>query len=101
MPRPDRKFYRDDDPLPDAPEGDTPDSIESPSPGDSLADRRATTPSPELFRDNLRGPQTELTEKDDSKAIPGGTYIDPEYIPKKPTVLDRLNPFPKKVTTND
>lgn len=99
MPRPDRKFYRDDDPLPDAPEGDTSDSTEVASPGDSLANRQATTPSPELFRDNLRGPQSELTGKDESKAIPGGTYIDPDYIPKKPTVLDRLNPFPKKAAS--
>jgi flagellar basal body P-ring protein FlgI len=99
MPRPDRKFYRDDDPLPDSPEGEDADSAETAPSETTLADRRVTTPSPELFRDNLRGPQAELADKNESKAIPGGTYIDPEYIPKKPTVLDKLNPFPKKAAS--
>ena len=56
MPRPDRKYYRDDDPLPEAPEGD---AAEKPEATTTLADRRAATPSPELFRDNLRGGQSD------------------------------------------
>jgi len=98
MPRPDRRYYREDDPA-ESPEGETPETDTKPDTGTTLADRRASTPSPELFRDNLRGSQSELAEKDESKAIPGGTYIDPDYVPKKPTVLDRLNPFPKKTAS--
>ena len=93
MPRPDRKYYRDDDPLPEAPEGDTGESIENTT---TLADRRAATPSPELFRDNLNGSKDDISDKSESKALPGGTYVDPEYVPKKPTFLDRINPFAKK-----
>jgi flagellar basal body P-ring protein FlgI len=98
MPRPDRRYYREDDPA-ESPEGESPVTDSTPDTETTLADRRAATPSPELFRDNLRGPQSELPEKDESKAIPGGTYIDPDYVPKKPTVLDKLNPFPKKAAT--
>jgi hypothetical protein len=96
LPRPDRKFYRDDDPLPEAPDDESFDSMEQST---TLADRRVATPSPELFRDNLRGPQADASEKNQSKAIPGGTYVDPDYVPKKPTVLDRMNPFPKKAAS--
>ena len=89
MPRPDRKYYRDDDPLPEAPEGDATEQPDEPA---TLADRRAVTPSPELFRDALRGDQANEAEREERKAIPGGTYIDPEYAPKKASVLDKLNP---------
>jgi flagellar basal body P-ring protein FlgI len=91
--RPDRKYYRDDDPLHEAPEGDATEPSEE---GAMLADRPAATPSPELFRDGLRVGQEEDSAKEERKAIPGGTYIDPAYVPKKASVLDRLNPFPKK-----
>jgi flagellar basal body P-ring protein FlgI len=93
MPRPDRKYYRDDDPLPEAPDGETGESMENST---TLADRRAATPSPELFRDTLHGDKDVTTEKVESKALPGGTYVDPEYVPKKPTLLDKMNPFTKK-----
>ena len=53
-------------------------------------------PSPELFRDGLRGGQRTTTDQDDSQAVPGGTYVAPEYAPKKPAVLDRLNPFGRR-----
>ncbi|HMC12326.1 MAG TPA: flagellar basal body P-ring protein FlgI, partial [Pirellulaceae bacterium] len=95
-PRPNRKYYRDDDPLPESPEGDAAETTDEPA---TLADRRVATPSPELFRDNLRGGQTDDAEQKERKAIPGGTYIDPEYAPKKASVLDKLNPFPKKPAT--
>jgi flagellar basal body P-ring protein FlgI len=93
LPRPDRKYYRDDDPLPEAPEGD---STETSGESATLADRRASTPAPELFRDSLRSGQTDEAGKEERKAIPGGTYIDPEYAPKRASVFDKLNPFPKR-----
>jgi flagellar basal body P-ring protein FlgI len=98
VPRPDRKYFRDDDPLPEAPEGDDPASNEELS---ELGDRKAATPSPELYRDPLRGGLTDQKEQEESKAIPGGTYVNPEYVPKKPTMLDRMNPFPKKSVTDE
>jgi len=91
VPRPDRKYYRDDDPLPEAPEDST---TEETDPTATLADRRAATPAPELFRDGIRGGKSdEEMGKSESKAIPGGNYVDPEYAPKKPSVLDKINPF--------
>jgi hypothetical protein len=95
-PRPDRKYYRDDDPLPEAPDGEAADKEGEP---ETLADRRVATPSPELFRENLRGGPSDEADQEERKAIPGGTYIDPEYAPKKASVLDKLNPFPKKSAT--
>ncbi len=92
LPRPDRKFYRDDDPLPEAPEAN---DEETPNDSTTLADRKAATPSPELFRDGLRA-NVDEQHQDESKAYPGGTYVDPEYVPKKASVLDKINPFPKK-----
>ena len=65
--------------------------------GDVIEDERALLmASPELFRDNLHGGKDDSTEKTESKALPGGTYVDPDYVPKKPTVLDKINPFAKK-----
>jgi len=93
MPRPDRKFYRDDDPLPEAPTDEASEKADEPT---TLADRRAATPAPELFRDNLR---EQTARPEEGKAIPGGTYVDPEYVPKKSSVLDKLNPFPKKTAS--
>jgi flagellar basal body P-ring protein FlgI len=98
MPRPDRKYYRDDDPLPEAPEEDSAERADETAP---IADRRAATPAPELFRDNLRADQADDAAKDDRKAIPGGTYIAPEYIPKKATILDKMNPFGSKKSASD
>jgi len=49
-----------------------------------------------LFRDTLHGGKDDTTEKTESKALPGGTYVDPEYVPNKPSVLDKINPFAKK-----
>lgn len=92
VPRPDRKYYRDDDPLPEAPEGDDATNAE---PASELDGRRAATPAPELYRDPLRSGIDDEHGKEESKAIPGGTYVAPEYVPKKPTMLDRINPFGK------
>jgi hypothetical protein len=96
MPRPGRQYYRDEhDADGPSPDGDEPDGT-----SETLAGRRAATPSPELFRDNLRGGHTEEGDKEDRKAIPGGTYVDPEYAPKKETVLDKLNPFAAKASSD-
>lgn len=93
-PRPDRKFYRDDDPLDEAPSDDSPTANETP---ELLADRKAATPAPEMYRDPLRGGHVDDNGADESKAIPGGTYVAPGYEPKKPPgVLDKLNPFSKR-----
>jgi flagellar basal body P-ring protein FlgI len=96
LPRPDRKYYRDDDPLPEAPDDEPAEKAEEPV---TLADRKAATPSPELFRDGLKAGHLDDDERPDSKAIPGSPYVAPGYAPKKPTVLDRLNPFPKKTAS--
>jgi flagellar basal body P-ring protein FlgI len=93
IPRPDRKYYRDDDPLPEDLE---PESAEEGEATTTLADRRAATPSPELFRDNVRGGKYDESPPEEHKALPGGTYVDPDYVPKKPSVLDKMNPFPSK-----
>ncbi len=90
LPRPGRKYYRDDESLPES----ASDGADEPETASTLADRRAATPAPELFRDTLRASRSE--DDEERKAIPGGTYIDPEYAPKKPTVLDKINPFPAK-----
>jgi len=95
LPRPDRKYYRDEDAQPESSEGSGSEHSEA---DETLADRRAATPSPELFRDNLRGSQRE--DSDERKAIPGGTYVDPEYAPKKEGFLDKLRPVSKKTSTN-
>jgi flagellar P-ring protein FlgI/HEAT repeat protein len=98
MPRPDRKYYRDDDPLPDELQGDSPEKDEA---GTTLADRRVVTPSPDLFRDNLHGAANRDAVKEERKAIPGGTYIDPDYVPKPERFLDKLSPFGAKKPAAD
>lgn len=90
LPRPDRRYYRDNDTQPESSEG----SGSEPETAGTLADRRAVSPEPELFRDNLRAGRSE--EAEERKAIPGGTYIDPEYAPKKEGFLDKLKPFGAK-----
>jgi hypothetical protein len=92
-PRPDRKYYREDEASPETTEGDL---HEEKTGVTTLADRRVATPSPDLFRDNLRGEMADEGRQEESKAIPGGTYVAPEYAPKKATILDRMNPFAKK-----
>lgn len=100
--RPDRKFYRDDDPLPEAPgeEGEQPaTSSDNAMPGDSPANdgpasvRRADTPTPELFRDSIGSQSASSQERDDVKAGPGEIFVDPAYVPKRQGFFDRLNPF--------
>jgi flagellar basal body P-ring protein FlgI len=101
VPRPDRKYYRNDDPLPEAPADDedqSPDAGANAAPaGNSSqnqapATRRADTPTPELFNDGsaFNGPDN---GRSDSKAAEGETYVDPEYAPKPKKFFDRLNPF--------
>ena len=94
MPRPNRKYYRDDDPLPEAPEGDSapaesssPGSDSSSSPQDGPPDRRVATPAPELFRDNLSSEPSNQNRPEERKPE--------DYDPKRPGWFDRLNPFGK------
>jgi flagellar basal body P-ring protein FlgI len=115
LPRPNRKFYRDDDPLPEAP----PDDGNSPEPGEggvvqasaeapagpapsgppashespSGGVRRAATPSPEMFTDGLESARARQNEPAESKATPGQAYVAPEYSQPKPGLFDRLNPL--------
>jgi flagellar basal body P-ring protein FlgI len=88
VPRPNRKFYRDDDPLPEAPEGEPADEGEA----SSLAANPAATPAPELFRDGLAG-QTENDSRGTSKANLNEPYVAPGYEPKRGSLFDTLNPF--------
>jgi flagellar basal body P-ring protein FlgI len=98
-PRPDRKFYRDDDPLPEAPQDDASSQNED---APLLAERKAATPAPEMYRDPLRGGHVDDDRAEESKAIPGGTYVAPGYEPQKPPgVLDKLNPFSKKAAAGE
>ena len=91
VPRPDRKYYRDDDPLPEAP-ADEPEKTENPA--SLLADRRAATPAPELFQDGIESQAGKGNGQPKSNASPGETYVNPDYRPAKPPgFFDRLNPF--------
>jgi flagellar basal body P-ring protein FlgI len=94
VPHPNRKYYRDDDPLPEAPEGETEaDPAAAPT---TLAGRSAATPSPELFRDGFSGDSANPTRRDDNKTGSLEPYVAPEYTDKKPGFLDTLNPFSSK-----
>jgi hypothetical protein len=85
LPRPDRTYFREDDPLPEAPGGG-----EEASP---LSPASAATPAPELFRDGLaEGPST-AGAGEGSHTAAGGTYVAPGYGPRPASVLDTLNPF--------
>jgi flagellar basal body P-ring protein FlgI len=95
MPRPNRKYYRDDDPLPEAPEDES-----GTGSGDTLAQRHASTPEPELFR-HSGSPGDAQNEPPKSKAGLNENYVDPEYSAKKPGVLDTLNPFTSKKPPSD
>jgi hypothetical protein len=100
LPRPNRKFYRDDDPLPEAPvdvsEGDGGESIGQTSPDDGLpaVQRRATTPAPEMFTDGIATGQANQEAREGSRASAGEPYVSPEYQ-SQPGILDKLNPFSK------
>ena len=103
VPKPNRKYYRNDDPQPEAPaEGETqPDeegqesaifeatSTANPAPGSA---RQADTPTPELFRDGI-GSQAEGESAASSRAAPGEVFVDPAYAPKPKGFFDTLNPF--------
>jgi hypothetical protein len=106
LPRPDRKYYRDDDPLPEAPAEEGDQQPGSPTEGtdsstDSVAtanevpimERRADTPTPELFRDGIGSQSASSRDRDDSKAGPGEVFVDPAYAPKSKGLFDKLNPF--------
>jgi hypothetical protein len=101
LPRPDRKFYRDDDPLPEAPaeadgnpapEGGPPGTASSAASETAQPHRKADTPTPELFRDGI-GSEARREERSDPKAGPGEVYVDPAYAPKSKGFFDKLNPF--------
>src|SRR5439155_14349082 len=94
VPRPNRKYYRDDDPLPEAPEGET---SEKPAESTPLPQRQVATPAPDLFRDELREEQPRDKASSSEKSALGSTYIAPEYTPKKSSVLDRIKNFTKGI----
>jgi hypothetical protein len=94
MPRPNRKYYRDDDPLPEAPEGDASENASENTP---VSQRQVATPAPELFRDELREAQPRDRASSSEKSALGSTYIAPEYAPKKSSVLDRIKNFTKGI----
>jgi flagellar basal body P-ring protein FlgI len=109
VPRPDRKYYRDDDPLPEAPTDDQPPSdtaqaqlasgtgASEPATGDAtgavsdLGNRRAATPAPELFQDGIASREDRPPER--TQSLPGETFVNPDYRPQKRGFFDRLNPF--------
>jgi hypothetical protein len=91
VPRPDRKYYRDDDPLPEAP---TDEPANTSEPAGHLAGRRAATPAPELFQDGIQAQAGRDANQPRSNSIAGETYVDPDYRPPKPPgFFDKLNPF--------
>lgn len=90
VPKPNRKYYRDDDPLPEAP-------IDEPAaPAGQLTGRQAATPSPEFFQDGIESQADAGAREPKSQAGGGQTYINPDYRPQKPGFFDRLNPFAGK-----
>jgi flagellar basal body P-ring protein FlgI len=97
LPRPNRKFYRDDDPLPEAPadepgsEGAASSSASATADAGPPVERRAATPSPEMFTDGLEAGRARQQSRDDNPSA-GEEYVAPEYQPK-PGFLDKLNPF--------
>jgi hypothetical protein len=120
LPRPNRKYYRDDDPLPEPPADDPsveeleqlpapqmPQVASDPANGDTsaagqpgataeeagLAARRPATPSPELFTDGLETARSRVDAGETAQSTAGQTYVAPEYSQPKPGVLDKLNPF--------
>ena len=103
LPRPNRRFYRDDDPLPEAPAdepGDSePESDIASAPPDQqpIAQRQAATPSPELFADGLEAGRARQAQPEPSKAAAGEPYVAPEYQ-SQPGFFDKLNPFGRPAT---
>ncbi|MDX1946882.1 MAG: flagellar basal body P-ring protein FlgI [Pirellulaceae bacterium] len=88
LPRPNRKFYKDDDPLPDAPT----EADEAEAAADTVS--RVTTPSPEMFTDSLQE-AAEKSRPDERLAAPAGeTYVNPASEKPAPSFLDKLkNPL--------
>jgi hypothetical protein len=97
LPRPNRKFYRDDDPLPEAPPEDSSaeasdDVATAPGAGGPV-ERRPTTPSPELFADGLETAKSRATGSDPPAMPHGEGFVAPSYSQPEPSFFDRLNPF--------
>lgn len=92
MPRPNRKFYREDDPLPEAPQesggGEGQEQVAT------LGDTKTTTTTPELFPTEPPEWQAAEGERRAGGAGLGSTYIDPEYAKSREKKFwDRLNPL--------
>jgi flagellar basal body P-ring protein FlgI len=115
VPRPDRKYYRSDDPLPEAPVDEATESTNAASPlspggrgvggegaeptdsSDSLANRRASTPAPELFQDGIQARSAADDNQPRSQTTDSETYVNPDYRPQKPPgFFDKLNLFGTK-----
>jgi flagellar basal body P-ring protein FlgI len=97
VPQPNRKFFREDDPLPEAPaEESSDDGSGQLAP---VVERRAATPASELFGDGIASGGSNENGANDRKASLADTYVAPEFAPKKPGVFDKLNPLRRM--TND
>jgi hypothetical protein len=99
LPRPNRRFYRDDDPLPEAPaeepgqaEPGTSATASAAPASEGQIERRAATPAPELFTDGLEAGRARQQAQEESRAPAGEPYVAPSYQ-SKPGFFDKLNPF--------
>jgi hypothetical protein len=94
MPRPNRTYYRDDYPLPEAPECEP--SAESTEQTADLPKAKAATPASELFASGPTSDRSPEGQERPARSELSGSYVAPEYAPKKPGFLDTLNPFDRK-----
>ena len=88
LPKPDRKYFRDDDPLPEAPIGEE----GAPQAPPALATRRAATPAPEFFTDGIEAAEARDEAEEDSKAGLGETFVAPEHTEPKKGFFGKLMP---------
>ena len=101
LPKPNRKFYRDDDPLPEAPadEGETDPASGAVAQASAEVPvgevRQAATPAPEFFADGLETAKSRERTPLESKSTPGEGYVAPQYDQPKPGFFDRLRPKAK------
>jgi hypothetical protein len=94
MPRPNRTYYRDDDPSPEAPESEP--AGETAEQTTDLPKAKAATPASELFASGPANASAGEDREPAGRSELSGSYVAPEYAPKKPGFLDTLNPFDGK-----
>jgi flagellar basal body P-ring protein FlgI len=111
LPRPNRKFYREDDPLPEAPPDDSnsegsdelaaaPAANPPAEAGAPPVERRPTTPSPELFADGLEAAQSRGGGAEPAAMPHGEGFVAPAYSQPEPSFFDKLNPFASQPRKN-